>query len=385
MGTIHQLLQLVKAADLAPDAVQDILVEGAHNDFYYFELPQDFIPAASAVALDKMVEAWHRTDPHCDIVPCEACGHLRQVAQHAHVKSLSAASQGRLLVLSSTHQAHQTITDLVLGSNSSTGSSSSSSSTVEKADMVHKALKYAVESFWYGALNTLLKANMLRLLQHPVAQQLLPEAAQGLVLLAKKKQHVWALKAFLEHLPAARMVPEEVVEALLHSSLLGELEDDDDYQAISITVQDLLQQLPGALHLPGEAMQRLIDTAMKKPEPVSFQLLLDHCAAIPVSLSVGYLGKLISALLWHRPWHLWELVLVLLQCRPLEEWEGLPGEVLKQLVRNALGSDLDQQFVFEYCQPISEEICMLVMRLPGACSCREALRSQKRGFGTCLG
>ena len=171
---------------------------------------------------------------------------------------------------------------------------------------------------------------MLRLLQHPVAQQLPPQAAQGLVLLARKKRCLWALKALLEHLPA--VVPAGEVEALLHSGLQGQLQgrrgDVGFGQNPSISVKYLLQQLPGALQLSEGAMWRVIYTAKKNRDAASLQLLLAHCGAIP-SLSVGFFRKLVTVVLrLDYRWNRRERVRILLRCRPLEEWEGLPEGVL---------------------------------------------------------
>ena len=286
--TISCLLRRVKPAYLTPTTVQEILVSAAKGAFYTrLDVLQHLIPAASAEALDKMLEAWSSADSYCQLIPgCKACGHLRQVAQHEQVRNLSAASHGRLLVLSSTHQGHEMITELVLGSSSSTGTSSSSS--VEKAEMVQQALKYAVEGYDSFPVydDPLLQSNMLRLLQHSVAQhELSLEAAQGLVLLAKEKRCVWALKALLEHLPAARMVPEGVVDAWLQSSLQGKLEDDDDAltysQTTGITAQPFLQQLPGALFFCSLAARQKLNAEVIERDTACCQLLRDHYGAMP--------------------------------------------------------------------------------------------------------
>ena len=142
--TIDDLLWRFKAQDLTPTAVEDVLLTGAKFGFRYLKL-QTFISscAVSADTLDKMLEAWQTAAcSSCyEALDCDICSHLHQIAQHAQFSSLSAASRGRLLMLSHNHRTHEMITELVLGS-SSTGTSSSSS--LEKVAMVQQALKYAV-------------------------------------------------------------------------------------------------------------------------------------------------------------------------------------------------------------------------------------------------
>ena len=144
LDTVCDLLKLVKAADLTPEAVGDVLEMSAETSrlAHQWDRPlgflPDFISAASAEALDQMLEAWCRDWPRGNTIAPEARRHLHQVAQHPQVRSLSAASHGRLLMLSSTHPIHGVITEVVLDS-------SSSSSSLEKAEMVHKALRYALE------------------------------------------------------------------------------------------------------------------------------------------------------------------------------------------------------------------------------------------------
>ena len=104
-------------------------------------------------------------------------------------------------------------------------------------------------------------------------------------MLAVEKQRIWALKALLEHIPAARMLPKEMLDASLLSSLQGKLAGSDEplynpaTDTASIIGHSLLQQLTAGMYRCRAAKQKLIDGAIER-DRACCQLLRDHYGAM---------------------------------------------------------------------------------------------------------